>query len=111
MTQDFQVADFLPDSSGRTHGNTRSIFDAAAGDDALALQQRSSRVVAKTNQEFRGNNGQTCSSVKHNGNEERRGTIHGLKKEINNDGRASRIIGYLRHGKTTTVSWGTRPVK
>ena len=67
--------------------------------------------VAQTNQEFCGDNGQACSSVKDDGNEQRRGAICGLKKEINNDGRARGIMRYSRHGKTTTVSWGTRPVK
>lgn len=50
MGQNFQVRDLLPDRGGRPHGYARRVFNAAASNNALALQQGIGRVISKLNQ-------------------------------------------------------------
>ncbi len=86
MAQDLQVGHLLPNSSGRPYGYARGIFNAAAGDDTLALKQGVSRVISKLDQDLCGNNRKAGSSVKDDRNENRRRAIRRLKEKINDKG-------------------------
>jgi hypothetical protein len=74
-----QIRNFLPNSSGRLHVYARSIFNAAAGNNALAVQSRVGRVISELRHYIGRYNGQARPGVEDDRDQQRGTAIRRFK--------------------------------
>ena len=79
MAQNIQIDDFLPNASGGAHLHARSVFYAAAGNDALAVQSGVGGIISELRHYIGSYNRQARSGVEDDRDQKRGPAIGGFK--------------------------------